>query len=82
MLKNTNGVSEASKYQMRQNKPFTVIPYKKYEEPKQYLHCKFHIGRRLLFNGFCPECGPTLPATRKVFRFMKQPSEPQASGVR
>jgi hypothetical protein len=48
------------------NKEISIIGFKKYEEPKQYLHCKFHVGRRLLDNGFCPECGPTLPATRTV----------------
>jgi hypothetical protein len=69
----TNGASEASKYQMRQNKPFTVVTYKKTEEPKQHFRCRIH-GCRLLEipdKGYwCPiSCGPVPPATRVVFTF-------------
>jgi hypothetical protein len=58
---------------MRANKEFTVIPWKTYEEPKQHLHCKYHIYQRLLSNGFCPECGPTLPAVKTII--LNNPSE-------
>jgi hypothetical protein len=75
MLKNTSGVSEASKYLMRSDKPFTVIPWRKQEEEKQRFRCKIR-GCRLLetVKGYyCPiGCGPTYAATRTAFTFMKK----------
>lgn len=55
---------------MRQNKPFTVISYKKQEELKLHLKCKIHGVRLLEIPGkgyYCPiSCGPTYGATRTV----------------
>jgi hypothetical protein len=70
---------------MRQNKPFTIIPWKKQEEPVLKLHCKFDRGSEMvrLPDGSlrCPLCGGVKVATRTKFTFMKEPSQSQASGV-
>ena len=54
---------------MRQNKDFSVIAFKKYEEPEQQYHCKDHPGCRMirLADGLrCQICGSPYVATRTV----------------
>jgi Zn finger protein HypA/HybF involved in hydrogenase expression len=56
-------------YQMRQNKEPTVMFMKKYEEPKQYLHCAQCPGERMirLSDGLrCPTCGGVKVAVRTI----------------
>jgi hypothetical protein len=65
----------------RANKPFTVIPWKKYEEPKQHFKCKIHDCRLLeTANGwYCPiSCGPTYAAVRKVYTHTHHTTNPSA----
>jgi hypothetical protein len=62
---------------MRHNKTPTVIFTKKYEEPEQRYHCKYHPGCRSIrmSTGLrCQICGSPEIATRKVMTFNNPPS--------
>ena len=71
MLKEMIGEKMGRGYYNMRNKPFTIITYKKYEEPKQHFNCRIHGSRLLEISGkglWCTEgCGPTILATRTVF---------------
>ena len=58
---------------MRQNKEPTVIFSKKYEEPEQWYHCKYHPGCLMyrMSDGSlrCQICGGVEIATMTVFTF-------------
>jgi hypothetical protein len=56
----------------RANKPFTIIagaPPK--QEPILWKHCRIH-GTRLIQGYLCPNCGPTIPAIRRVDTVMHE----------
>ena len=54
---------------MRQNKEFSIIALKKYEEPELHLHCAQHPGCRMvrMATGLrCQICGGVNIVTRNI----------------